>query len=530
MRLFAASPNSSTSSHPPPTSQYQPLTTKAKPHSSIPKMLPDETVPDALLSSINAQYPCRVPQLQRLSALIGDEDDPSPPSIIVHGLEATGKSLIVRAFLEAAECRFAWVPCNECVTARHLTQRVAAAVGGGEEAGRCDGVGALAVMLAAMLGGGGGGGGGGGKYFLVWRLLQLVVREERIDQQRELTPTLLAGLGRLGEMIPNLTVIFIVSVSKARLLSSAEVPHIHFTPYTKDESIKVLSKYVRRITKLPTTKLSSTTTALTGTTTTSGEASASAETETEDEEEDEYTPETAAEELYVWEKFCGTVWDSLAKGAARDIVQFRDAVESMWDQFVQPIARGQYGTRNFSQLYLLQKEMFRRESSIVTSVVPVPAAEATRAAVVAGKNVHDLPYYSKYLLCAAYLASYNPSRQDVNFFTKTGDFKKKRRGGGGGGKGRPAKTRKIHRRLLGPQAWPLERMLAIFYAILPHPINSSVDLQTQIATLTSLRLLTKASVTDALEASTKWRVNVGWDYIRGVARSVKFDIEDFVAE
>ncbi|KAH8147237.1 uncharacterized protein LAJ45_08715 [Morchella importuna] len=490
-------------------------------------MLPDETVPDALLSSINSQYPCRVPQLQRLSALIGDEDDPSPPSIIVHGLEATGKSLIVRAFLEAAECRFAWVPCNECVTARHLTQRIAAAVGGGEEMGRCDGVGALAVMLAAVLGGGGGGGGGdggggsgGGKYFLVL---------DRIDQQRELTPTLLAGLGRLGEIIPNLTVIFIVSVSKARLLSSAEVPHIHFTPYTKDESIKVLSKYVRRITKLPSPNPPPTTT---GTTTSSGEASAPAEPETEDESsEDEYTPETAAEELYVWEKFCGTVWDSLAKGAARDIVQFRAAVESMWDQFVQPIARGQYGTRNFSQLYLLQKEMFRREASIVASVVPVAETMATtRAAVVAGKNVHDLPYYSKYLLCAAYLASYNPSRQDVAFFTKTGDFKKKRRGGGGGGKGRPAKTRKIHRRLLGPQAWPLERMLAIFYAILPHPINSSVDLQTQIATLTSLRLLTKASVTDALEASTKWRVNVGWDYIRGVARSVKFDIEDFVAE
>lgn len=56
------------------------------------------------------------------------------------------------------------------------------------------------------------------------------------------------------------------------------------------------------------------------------------------------------------------------------------------------------------------------------------------------------------------------------------------------------------------------------------------NLEKQIATLTSLRLLTKASATDALEASTKWRVNVGWDYIRGVARNIKFDIEDFIAE
>lgn len=35
-------------------------------------MLPDELLTDELLSSINDSFPCRVPQLQRLSALIGD--------------------------------------------------------------------------------------------------------------------------------------------------------------------------------------------------------------------------------------------------------------------------------------------------------------------------------------------------------------------------------------------------------------------------------------------------------------------------
>lgn len=277
-----------------------------------------------------------------------------------------------------------------------------------------------------------------------------------------------------------------------------------------------MSKYVRRITKIP------------------------SEGDDGEEEEEEYTEEDAKEELYVWEKFCGTVWDSLAKGVARNIVQFHEAVDKMWVQFVQPIAKGEYGTRNFSSLYLLQKDMFKRETSVIDSVLPPAAAGRTTAMksefdpylehsstwIAADYffiDVHDLPYYSKFLLCAAYLASYNPSRQDSLFFMKASDFSKKRRRGGG--RGRPAKNRKvyfsdnlllvievsirpflslfdpifvqfyyflyrhanikhldqIHRRLLGPQAWPLERMLAIFYAILPHPIPSSVDIQTQVS-------------------------------------------------
>lgn len=35
-------------------------------------MLPDELLTDELLSSINDRLPCRVPQLQRLLALIGE--------------------------------------------------------------------------------------------------------------------------------------------------------------------------------------------------------------------------------------------------------------------------------------------------------------------------------------------------------------------------------------------------------------------------------------------------------------------------
>jgi origin recognition complex subunit 5 len=143
-------------------------------------------------------------------------------------------------------------------------------------------------------------------------------------------------------------VIFIVSVPNPRFLSSAEIPYIHFPPYTREESIEILSKKPLRILKIKTNN----------------------DDDSDESEEEEPTEDELKEELYVWQKFCATVWDSLAKGAARDVVRFREAVEKNWSTFVQPIARGEYGTRNYSSLYLYHKDMFRRETCVIDTVIP----------------------------------------------------------------------------------------------------------------------------------------------------------------
>ena len=78
----------------------------------------------------------------------------------------------------------------------------------------------------------------------------------------------------------------------------------------------------------------------------------------------------------------------------------------------------------------------------------------------------------------------------------------------------------------------MERMLAIFHAIIPHPIPRGMgDVMGQIATLASSKMLVKTvTIADVLDAGTKWRVNVGWEYIQSVARTVGFEVEGFLAE
>jgi origin recognition complex subunit 5 len=160
----------------------------------------------------------------------------------------------------------------------------------------------------------------------------------------------------------------------------------------------------------------------------------------------------------------------------------------------------------------------------------------------------QLPYYSRLLLVAAYLASFNPPRTDQIFFMKSAAAKRRKKGGGTAlTKGRPGVTkhRKISRKLLGPQAFVLERMLAIFHAIKEDADNrgrqgigkevtaGAADIQMAIATLANLRLLVKmgaANAIDTLDGGSKYRVAVGWEVVRSIARSVGVEAEDYLAE
>ncbi|KAH0559406.1 hypothetical protein GP486_004077 [Trichoglossum hirsutum] len=284
-------------------------------------MLPDEQ----LIANLNNEFPCRELQIRQLACLFAP-DISTPPSLVVHGLEATGKSVIVKSVLNAVGTTHAIICSQECVTVRHLLERTIAACGdaisrtlsdGNESVGgRCESTSALALQLQRLLKG---------------TTEKLVLVFDGVDRQREAAPTLLPALARLGEL---------------RFFSNVGIPYIHFTAYTKDQSIRVLSKQPCSIfpNGLPEPEPG--------------------------EEPDDYTEEHAHEDsLWVWTRFCSAVWDSLSHGAARDIVSFRALAEKLWRPFVQPIVDGTYGTRDFSRLMVLKRPLFQTEKWLVQGVV-----------------------------------------------------------------------------------------------------------------------------------------------------------------
>lgn len=343
---------------------------------------------------------------------------------------------------------------------------------------------------------------------------KFVLLLDGIDQQKEAPPTLLAALIRLGQTIPGLSVVLIVTHPHPRILHSPGIPHIQFPPYNRDQAVQILSRNPLKIFPVPPVP------------------------------ELDYTEELQAEDnAWVWGRFCAAVWDSLASGAARDIDSFRSIAEKLWRPFVQPIVDGNFGTRDFSRLLVSQRKLFQAESALLDYVLEDTEDSKTNVsdgrsdysafsqAALTSVVAHDLPYYSKWLLCAAYLASFNPARQDNIHFMKATERKRRRKGGGTAAK-RESKARKIPRHLLSPRPFPPDRLFAILHAILPHDLLPNLDIYTQLATLCSLRLLLRTAVIggDVLEPGGKWKVNFGWDHATKLARSINLDLADYTAE
>uniref|UniRef100_A0A3B3R0C7 Origin recognition complex subunit 5 n=1 Tax=Paramormyrops kingsleyae TaxID=1676925 RepID=A0A3B3R0C7_9TELE len=129
--------------------------------------------------------------------------------------------------------------------------------------------------------------------------------------------------------------------------------------------------------------------------------------------------------------------------------------------------------------------------------------------------LRELPYYSKFLLIAAYLASYNPARTDRRFFVKHH------------GKIRKTTFLKKHEKtsnhLLGPKPFPLDRLLAIFYSVVDSRVAPTASIFSQISSLVTLQLLTQVGHDDQLD-NPKYKCTVSLDFIRAIARTVGFDI------
>ncbi|KAL8687470.1 MAG: hypothetical protein Q9218_006362 [Villophora microphyllina] len=147
-------------------------------------------LPEELLASLNDSIQCRQLQIQQTACLLAS-DFPSPPTIVLHGPEATGKTLTINALLQAIETPSAHVRSKECITTRHLLERtlseIQTALGDAARPidGRCESISAFVVQLQRLLE-------GQQKFVLVF---------DNIDRQREAAPTLLPALARLGEIV-----------------------------------------------------------------------------------------------------------------------------------------------------------------------------------------------------------------------------------------------------------------------------------------------------------------------------------------
>ena len=215
----------------------------------------------------------------------------------------------------------------------------------------------------------------------------------------------------------------------------------------------------------------------------------------------------------------------------RHLGELRHVVALLFPKFVEPVRLGKATKTQTSKLFgLVQSHikdalhsLYLREISTLEWEKRHSLGDESLVHPTGALRMFDLPFYTKFILIASFLASYNPPRLDQRFFGKGREDKKQRITK----KGSVNNGSKLRQQLLGPKAFLVERMLAIFYSIIDDQVDAGFNVHSQISTLVSLRLLVRATQLDNLDAA-KCKCNASFAFVRHVGRSVRFDLAKYL--
>ncbi|KAL5109645.1 Origin recognition complex subunit 5 [Taenia crassiceps] len=243
----------------------------------------------------------------------------------------------------------------------------------------------------------------------------------------------------------------------------------------------------------------------------------------------------------------------------RNINELLFLAQFNWKAFDEPVAHGlvaaddEWGQyhyalptlkRSLSTIYLRPEY-----DSIQSSNVDKSCAQTHP--VQTNPHTLELPLYPRYLLLAAYIASYNPKKSDKRFLVKNAGKMSSR------SKHYEKKVEHTNCHLYGPRLFSLDRLLAIFYALLnledagegagstPVPELTSL-LMGWVGGLCSLGLLAAASIAVAAGSggadasstgysedplfSPRYRCLINLETARAVAKSIGIDINRYLLD
>ncbi|KAF9166188.1 Origin recognition complex subunit 5 [Actinomortierella ambigua] len=325
---------------------------------------------------------------------------------------------------------------------------------------------------------------------------------DRADRLRETAPSLLPVLMRLQQLTGrNVCVIMISTIVWEKFRSGTggfEPMVIQFPQYSKQDTLAILERDM---------------------------------------------PIGEDQELYG--RFVDLVYEVFQRNC-KDLNEIRHLVALLYPLYVKPVQDGKIQKHESLKLHrhiqayfveAMDKLYLREISSTEWSdraLSFTPGSSSGSMPSVGSSHGTHLSASERVMLAAVNVqASYNPPRLDMRYFAKVSNQggKMTRRGKKGQAKkyGDDNLGTKLRQQLVGPKTFPIERMLAIFYSILgeEQAVEENVHVQTQMASLVSLRLLQRVTPMDKLD-SIKCKCNVSYEMIKSLAKSVSFEIDKYL--
>ncbi|XP_011862114.1 PREDICTED: origin recognition complex subunit 5 [Vollenhovia emeryi] len=417
---------------------------------------------------------CREKVLARLYSLIGEADEPMPESLFVYGHMATGKSLIVQSLLDHLKYNVSYVNCIEHLGNKHVYKYIlddlaaTAEELGGDVRSRCDNI--MDFILAL-------------KKISDNDERPIVLVFDKCHKIRHFDATFLPAILRLRELSGvNICTILISEIvwDKFNTKIGASKPvKIYFPQYTKDELAQLLSL----------------------------DKPANYGTD--------FYKNYLNLFLSVYFRFC------------RDLNELRHMAKVNFAKYVEPIESKRIEPDNVAALWRNISATLKSNLEIIYLRVSTgdflqPDQQMSREIESTTKLAlsFELPFYAKYMLIAAYLASYNPAKYDKHIFMKQRSKKRK-------------KLRSIKRTREDGQkrsrVFTISRMLAIFCAILDEKVDINANLLAQISTMCQLGLLSIVGDNVTQLDETKFKCCASHDFIIVVAKTIGFEIKNYLS-
>jgi len=417
---------------------------------------------------------CREKQIQKLKGmLIGEDGISVPQTIFLHGLAATGKSLALKWILQSENIPHAVFHCVELYNVRLMLESILEQLLG--KPGRCDNVGEFVSTIRQEL--------EPNQAHVI--LFEEAARFRDTDAHLKQVFCRLQGLTKL-----NICCVWESRIDWTKFLPSRGLPApiiVHFPQFTKPELSELL------IRSLP------------------GERS-----------------------LDFKRDYISLVL-SIFHLITRSLSELQHISNLNYTEYCRPVETGECQEGDTKKLWFnIEKPLKRCVSTVhLREVASTQMRELQKAkeeevkseignqavSAVGSRNSVELPFYSKFLLISAYLASYNPQRTDKRFFVKHHGKQRKT------AQSIKAKER-FNSQLTGPKPFQLERMLAIFYNIVEEKVNPTANIYSQISSLARLQLITAVGI-DQID-QPKYKCNVTLDFVSGVAKTLKFDIAKYL--
>lgn len=435
-------------------------------------------------------FPGRDKQITQLYNYLGHKNEPFPNCLYIYGGSGTGKTTIVKHLLESLAINHAFINLIECYTSKILFESILNQLTGfkvdptkGQPFTKCDNMMDFVSCLQ--------------RCSEEMNLNGSIVVLDKSEQLRQMDYNLLPGFLRMRELSGiEITVILLSEIVFEKYYARGNIVQplkVYFPQYSKEELVNILMLDY-----------------------------SSAKAAIYDNFKESFEFDETFFKNYL------NLFLTVFHRACRDFTELRHMSRLNFIEYCRPILNKEMKVTDSMALWRHISPILKNSLEILYLRVQVDAESNQKQIAFSKENLAqslELPFYAKYLLIAAYLASYNPTKEDKKLFMKYQSKKSKTM------KEIKAKS-KVSEKLntqLGPKSFSLDRLLAIFYAILEDKVGFNNNLLVQVSSLVELQLLAALSDNSALDGQ-KYKCIVSFEFIQTISKMVGFNIRKYLCD